>query len=219
LNLTQASDQLQMLLGIDKPSDSFDISGTLNPPQITLTMTDVEQEALAARPDYLAAQQSIRLADANVKLADAGGTADPILGGEYDRSGNDNSAGFQMSIPVRFFDRNQGEKERTRYEAQSSRFGEIAARAQVINDVDRGWSAYQTALTEAQRYNSHYLQEASRVRDNLEYSYRNGGSTLLDYLDALRDYRQTNLDSLNANMQVWLTLHQLSYAAATEMVP
>ena len=109
-------------------------------------MADVEQRALAERPDYRAAQQSLRLAEANVKLAEAYGTTDPTLGGEYDRSGNDNSGGFQVSIPLRIFDRNQGEKERTRYEAQSSRFAEMAARNQVINDVDQAWAAYQTAL-------------------------------------------------------------------------
>jgi cobalt-zinc-cadmium efflux system outer membrane protein len=184
-----------------------------------MTLADVEQRALAERPDYRAAQQSLRLAEANVKLADAYGTTDPTLAGEYDRSGNDNSGGFQVSLPLRIFDRNQGEKERTRYEAQSSRFGEIAARNQVINDVDQAWAAYETATAQSRRYNGHYLAQASRVRDNLEFSYRHGGSTLLDYLDALRDYRQTNLDALNANVQVWLGLHQLSYVAASEMLP
>ncbi len=215
----QSADQLKMLLGIDTPSPAFDITGTLDPPQTTLTVAEVEQRALAERPDYRAAQQSLRLAEANVKLAEAYGTTDPTLGGEYDRSGNDNSGGFQVNIPLRIFDRNQGEKERTRYEAQSSRFAETAARNQVINDVDQAWAAYQTALAQARRYNGRYLGLASRVRDNLEFSYRHGGSTLLDYLDALRDYRQTNLDALNANVQVWLGLHQLSYVAASEMVP
>ena len=76
-----------------------------------------------------------------------------------------------------------------------------------------------TAVAMAKRYHGHYLQEATRVRDNLEFSYRHGGTTLLDYLDALRDYRQINLDALNANTQVWLAIHQLSFAAATEIVP
>src|ERR1700722_4288868 len=219
LNLVHAADQLKMLLGIDTPSPAFDITGTLDPPQTTLTVAEVEQRALAERPDYRAAQQSLRLAEANVKLAEAYGTTDPTLGGEYDRSGNDNSGGFQVNIPLRIFDRNQGEKERTRYEAQSSRFGEIAGRNQVINDVDQAWAGYETATTQSRRYNGHYLAQASRVRDNLEFSYRHGGSTLLDYLDALRDYRQTNLDALNANVQVWLSLHQLSYAAASELLP
>ena len=219
LNLVQSGDQLKMLLGIDTPAPAFDITGTLDPPQITLTMAEVEQRALAERPDYRAAQQSLHLAEANVKLAEAYGTTDPTLAGEYDRSGNDNSGGFQINFPLRIFDRNQGEKARTRYEAQSSRFAEMAARNQVVNDVDQAWAAYQTALTQSQRYNGRYLGLASRVRDNLEFSYRHGGSTLLDYLDALRDYRQTNLDALNANVQVWLGLHQLSYVAASEMVP
>lgn len=219
LNLIQASDQLQLLLGIEKPTETFDITGTLNPPTFATTLPQLEQEALAARPDYQAALQSVRLADANVKMADADGTTDPTIGGEYDRSGTYNSAGFQVSIPLRLFDRNQGEKERTRYEAQSSRFAETAARNQVVNDVDQAWAAYDAALNEAKRYHGHYLDEAVHVRDNLEYSYRHGGTTLLDYLDALRDYRQINLDALNADQQVWLAVHQLSFAAATEIVP
>lgn len=219
LNLTQSSDQLQLLLGIEKPTDTFDITGTLDPPTITAPLSQIEQEALQSRPDYLAAQQSVRLADANIKLADANGTTDPSIGGEYERSATYNTAGFQVSIPLRIFDRNQGEKERTRYEAQSSHFAETAARNQVVNDVDQAWAAYEAAMALAKRYHGHYLDEATHVRDNLEFSYRHGGTTLLDYLDALRDYRQTNLDALNANTQVWLAVHQLSFAAATEIVP
>jgi len=219
LDLVQASDTLQLLMGIDKPSPAFEITGQVEPPELATTMEQVEQEALAARPDYLAARQSVTVADANVKLAEAEGTTDPTVGGEYERTASYNSAGFQVSIPLRIFDRNQGEKERTRFEAQSSRFAEIAARNQVLNDVDQAWAAYDAALDLAKRYNSHYIDEAQRVRDNLEFSYRRGGSTLLDYLDALRDYRQVNLNALTANQQVWLSLHQLSFAAATEIVP
>jgi cobalt-zinc-cadmium efflux system outer membrane protein len=219
LNLTQASDQLQLLLGIQKPTDTFDITGPLLPPDLATTLAQLEQDALSARPDYRAAVQSVTLADANIKMADSDGTTDPTLGAEYERVGVYNSAGFQVSIPLRIFDRNQGEKQRTRYEAQSSRFTEIAARNQVVNDVDQAWAGYQTAVSQASRYHGHYLDEATHVRDNLEYSYRHGGTTLLDYLDALRDYRQINLDALNADQQVWLSIHQLSFAAATEILP
>ena len=219
LDLIQASDQLQLLLGIAKPTKTFDITGTLDPPVLIQTMEQIEQSALAARPDYQAAVQSVRVADAGVHLADAEGTTDPTIGGEYERAGTYNSAGFQISIPLRVFDRNQGEKERTRYEAQASRFAETAARNQVINDVDQAWAAYEAAIDMAGRYNSHYVAESQRVRENLEYSYRHGGATLLDYLDALRDYRQINLDALTANQQVWLSIHQLSFAAATEVLP
>jgi cobalt-zinc-cadmium efflux system outer membrane protein len=219
LNLVQASDSLQLLMGVERPSPNFDIAGSLESPSLTTSLAQIEPDALAARPDYQAARESVTLADDNVKLADAEGTTDPTLGAEYERLGVFNSAGFQISIPVRIFDRNQGEKQRTRYEAQSSRFAATEARNQVLNDVDQAWAAYLAALEVAKRYNNHYLAESERVRANLEFSYRHGGATLLDYLDALRDYRQIHLDALAANQQVWLSLHQLSFAAATEIVP
>jgi cobalt-zinc-cadmium efflux system outer membrane protein len=219
VNLVQNSDQLQQLLGVENPSRSFAIAGTLDPPQLTLSLPDLESKALAARPDYLAAQRTIQVADANVKLADANGTADPTLDAGYNRSGTYNSFGFNVSIPLRIFDRNQGEKQATRFTAQSDRFSEIAARNQVLSDVDQAWAAYRAAQTLAERYNKHYLQEAGTILNNLEFGYRHGSYTLLDYLNALHDDRQTNLDALNANAQVWLSIHQLSNATATEILP
>ena len=111
MNLVQASDQLQTLMGIVQPSRTFDIAGDLVPPAVSTNLTDLEQKALAARPDYQAAQAAVRVADANVKLAYANGTTDPTLEGEYDRVGTYNSAGFSVNIPLRIFDRNQGNKD------------------------------------------------------------------------------------------------------------
>lgn len=219
LDLEQASDALQLLMGIERPEAGFDVVGQIEPPTLATTLDQARQEALENRPDYLAAQQSVMLADANARMAGANATTDPTLGAEYERVGVFNSAGFQVSIPLRIFDRNQGEKERTRYEARSARFAETAARNQVENDVDQAWAAYGAALELAKRYNSHYVAESERVRANLEFSYRHGGATLLDYLDALRDYRQIHLDALAADQQVWLSIHQLSFAAATEIIP
>ncbi len=219
VNLIQNSDQLQQLLGMERPSRTFSIDGTLDVPDLTLSLPELEQKALAARPDYLAAQHQIEAADAQVRLADANGTADPTLDGSYDRSGTYNSAGFGISIPLRIFDRNQGEKQSTRFTAQAEHFSELAARNQVLSDVDQAWVSYEAAQSLARRYNTHYLQEAGHVLKNLEFGYRQGSSTLLDYLSALHDYRQTNLNALNADAQIWLSIHQLSFATATEILP
>ncbi|HWZ12923.1 MAG TPA: TolC family protein, partial [Acidobacteriaceae bacterium] len=101
LNVQQASAQLQLLFGVDRPAKTLDIVGTLDLPVIPLTMDEAEAKALAARPDYLAAQQSVRLAQANAKFAIAGGTVDPTLASEYERSGIDNTFGVSISIPLR----------------------------------------------------------------------------------------------------------------------
>ncbi|MBS1822099.1 MAG: TolC family protein [Acidobacteria bacterium] len=219
LNMQQTSAQLQLLFGIERPSPGFDITGTLEPPALPLTQTEAEDKGLASRPDYLAARQALTAAEANSRLAIAGGTTDPTLSGEYERNGADNTYGLSVQFPLRIFDRNQGEKSRTRYEVESSRQAVTAARNQVVSDVDIAWMGFETAQRLAERYNGHYLDEAGRVRDNLQFSYRNGNSTLLDYLSALRDYRAVRLSSLNANAQVWLALHQLSFATATDILP
>jgi outer membrane protein, heavy metal efflux system len=219
MNLGQARDQLQTLLGYDQPRPGFEITGDLVPPPLSATLTDLEQKALAARPDYQAASAAVRIADANVKLAYANGTTDPTLEGEYDRSGTFNSAGFSVNIPLRIFDRNQGNKDTSKYLAQGSRFSEIAARNQVYSDVDQAWIGYTTSKVLSDRYNGHYLAEAKDVLSIAEFAYRQGGLALIDYLSAVQDQRTVTLNALNSYAQTWLAIHQLSFASATDVVP
>jgi outer membrane protein, heavy metal efflux system len=219
MNLVQASDQLQTLLGIGQPSRSFDVSGDLMPPPLSATLPDLEQKALTARPDYQAAQAAVRVADANVKMAYANGTTDPTLEGEYDRSGAYNSFGFSVSIPLRIFDRNQGNKDTSKYLAQASRFGQVAAQNQVYSDVDQAWIQYTTSKVLSDRYNGHYLAESKDVLSIAQFAYERGGIALLDYLSALQDDRTTALNGLNSYAQTWLAIHQLSFASASEVVP
>jgi outer membrane protein, heavy metal efflux system len=218
-NAQQASIQLQMLLGYDKARPDFDVIGDIVPPKIGATMEDLEQKALLARPDYRAAHIGVAVADANVKLAYANGTADPTLEADYDRNGNDNSVGFSLNIPLRIFDRNQGNKETSKYTAQSNRFAEIAARNLVFSDVDQAWAGYVNAKVLSDRYNGHYLDEAKDILDISKFSYEHGGLALIDYLDALRESRSVQSDALNAYAQTWMSIHQMSFAAATEIIP
>jgi cobalt-zinc-cadmium efflux system outer membrane protein len=218
-NAQQASIQLQVLLGYDKARPDFDVIGDVVPPPLADTIDDLEQKALAARPDYHAAHMGVAVADANVKLAYANGTTDPTLEADYDRNGPDNSFGFSVSIPLRLSDRNQGNKETSKYLAQASRFTELATRNQVISDVDQAWSAYSNAKVLSDRYNGHYLDEAKDVLDISQFSYEHGGLALIDYLDALRESRSVTSDALNAYSQTWMAIHQLSFVTATDMIP
>lgn len=218
-NLAQASYQLQTLAGYANPDDNFDIRGDLIPPDVNDTLASLEQKALNARPDYLAAQSAVRVAEANVKLAYANGTTDPTLEGEYDRSGIQNSAGFSVNIPLRLFDRNQGNKETSKYLASASQFTVTAAQNQVRSDVAQAWIGYKTAKELADRYNLHYLEESKQVLDISQFAYEHGGIALIDYLDAVRDSRTVATNGLNAYAQTWLAIYQLSFASATPVIP
>jgi cobalt-zinc-cadmium efflux system outer membrane protein len=219
ISLRQSSDELQTLIGVENPKRDFDILGSIVPPEVALDLATLDAKALAARPDYQAAIAGVAVADANVKLAYANGTADPTLEGEYDRSGTYNSAGFNLNIPIRIFDRNQGNKKTSEYAAAGSRFTVIAAKNQVLSDVDQAWINYTQSKALADRYTLHYLDEAADVLGIAQFAYDHGGIALIDYLDALRDSRSTTAAALAAYENTWLAIHQLSYAAATEMVP
>ncbi len=132
---------------------------------------------------------------------------------------SDNSAGFSINIPLRIFDRNQGNKDTSKYLAQASRFGQVAAQNQVYSDVDQAWIQYTTSKVLSDRYNGHYLAEAKDVLSIAQFAYEHGGIALLDYLSALQDDRTTSLNALNSYAQTWMAIHQLSFASATEVVP
>ncbi|CAN5581261.1 TolC family protein [soil metagenome] len=219
INVQQASYQLQTLAGVAQPSDTFDVVGDVVPPTVNETLASLEQKALDSRPDYQAAAAAVRVADANVRLTSANGLADPTLEGEYDRSGTYNSAGFSISIPLRIFDRNQGNKETARYQAQTVRFAQTAALNQLNSDVAQAWVAYRVAKGLSDRYHEHYLDESKDVLSIAQFAYDHGGLALIDYLDALRQSRSTTSNALSSYAQTWMAIHQMSLATATEIAP
>jgi cobalt-zinc-cadmium efflux system outer membrane protein len=217
--LRQASDQLQTLMGVETPSTDFDILGDVVPPIVTQTQASLLQTALDKRPDYAAAKFGIAAAEANQKLTYANGTTDPTLEGEFDRSGTENSAGFSVNIPLRIFDRNQGNKKTAEFQTESSKFTAAAAHNQVISDVDQAWVNYEQSKRLSDRYTQHYLDETTDVLSIAQFAFEHGGIALIDYLDAVRDTRTINAAAISAYQQTWIAIHQLSAASATELIP
>ena len=219
INVLQASDQLQTFIGNDTPKPDFDIIGDIIPPVLAQTEQELIEQALARRPDYAAARAGVTAAEANARLAVANGTSDPTLEGEFDKSGYYNSFGFNINLPIRIFDRNQGNKESARLQAGASRFTQVAARNQVTSDVDQAWVGYTRARALSDRFGQHYLDESADVLTISRFAYEHGGLALIDYLDALREARATTSDALNAYSTTWQSIHALSSASATELIP
>ncbi len=219
LALDQARVQLESLLGFADLPEQFDIQGELTAPELNLSLEELLQRAITNRPDYLAARDTVNKAEADVRLAYANGTTDIAVGSEYKRNGPDNTIGFTVSMPLRIFDRNQGEKLRTRRELEASKANELAVRTTVRADVAQAYKAYQTALARAQLYSKDYLERARRIRDRVGFSYRHGAASLLEYLDAVRTYRDTELAWRSAYAQATTAVHQLSFVTATELWP
>jgi cobalt-zinc-cadmium efflux system outer membrane protein len=225
VNLRTAKIQLQMLLDDRTPVEKFDVTGPFDFSEDLKPLDDFRQIALDARPDLQASLQTIQQSETNHKLAMANGSTDPTFGGwyTYNSSNNNPSAiqtlGASVSIPLRIFDRNQGEKQRTLIDVDKSKQTSEATRAQVFGDVDSAYAAVESNIALLKPYKARYKDQATRVRDTVTYAYQHGGASLIDMLSAQSDYRLVQLSYLQLVGAYLNAAGQLNLAVGREVLP
>jgi cobalt-zinc-cadmium efflux system outer membrane protein len=207
--LETAKIALRTATGSDGLAASFDVEGSLEFRDVVLDREALVQQALASRPDLRAATTDQDRAKADHALAQANAWWDITPQLEYQRIGPDNTVGFAISLPLRIFDRNQGEIARTRSEMARVAAVRRTTELQVINDVNSDFTTYQVQRQRVQMLRDTYLPKAQDARDTVEYAYRRGGQSLLDFLDAQRAYRETALAHLQALGAYWGAIYQL----------
>src|SRR5262249_41778150 len=200
------------LVGAGVLADQLEVVGELTFRDVSLTREDLYRLAVMNRPDLRAAQAAFEKAQADVNLARANAWWDvtPLL--EYQRIQNDNTFGFGISLPIRVFDRNQGEIARTKAEVQRSSAMSRAVGIQALAEVDTARSVATTEREKVRRLREIYLPKAAQARDTVEFAYRRGGLSLLDFLDAQRTYRETALEKLRALGNYSSAVYQLESA-------
>ena len=219
VNLRTAKIQLLMLLNDRTPIDQFDLVGTFDFNSQTPSLDDVRQAALAARPDLRAAMQSVDKARTDHKLAIANGSTDPTVSFDVGRNPPiDAYFGVSVSIPLRVFDRNQGEKRRTELDIDRNQKLLDAAQAQVFSDVDSAYETLRSNVVLLEPYKQKYLAQAVKVRDTVAFAYQHGGASLLDFLNAQSDYRSVQLNYVNLVGSYLTAASQLNLAVGREVV-
>ena len=223
-NLRTAKIQLLMLLNERTPVEQFDVTGTFDFRENLTGLEELRTSALATRPDLQAAIKSVEMARANHQLAIANGRTDLTFSGWWTHNGSFNNPqaintiGAGISFPLRIFDKNQGEKARTEVDIRRNQRLEEATRAQVFNDVDSAYVTINNNLALLRPYKSTYLALASRVRDNVSFSYQHGGASLLDFLNAQNDYRTVQLNYVNLVGAYLTAASQLNLAVGKEVI-
>lgn len=219
VNLRTAKIQVLALLNDRTPVDRFDVTGPFDFIDRLLPL-DEFRNAAAARPDLKVALDTLELAKANHRLAVANGSTDPTFTVDFARNPPIPAYfGISISIPIRIFDRNQGEKARTQVEIGRSEHAREAAQAQVFADVDSAYFTLLSALNLLRPYRDKYLKLAEDTRNRIAFSYQNGGASLLDYLDAQKAYRDTRLAYLNLIGAYLSAAAQMNMAVGREVIP
>ena len=220
VNLRTAKIQLLTLLNDRRPVEQFDVSGRFDFGELLLSRDEFRRIALDTRPDLRAAVQAVDKAKTDHKLAVANGSTDPTLGFDVGRNPPiDQYIGVGVSVPLRIFDRNQGEKLRTQLDITRNERLRDAAEAQVFSDVDSGYATLNSTVILLQPYKAKYLQQSVRVRDTIFFSYQHGGASLLDFLNAESEYRAVQLNYVNLVGSYLTAAAQLNLAVGREVIP
>ena len=224
VNLRTAKIQLLQLLNDRTPVDQFDVAGPFDFGEQLQSLDDYRKVALDARPDLRAALESVDKAKTDHKLAIANGSTDPTFATWYTHNSSNNNPfgtdtlGVSVSIPLRTFDRNQGEKLRTKIDIDRNERLRAATEAQVFGDVDSAYAQLNSTLTLLRPYRAKYLQQAVRVRDTVYFSYQHGGASLLDFLNAESEYRSVQLNYVNLVGTYLTAASQMNLAVGREVI-
>jgi outer membrane protein, heavy metal efflux system len=215
----QALSDLRQLLGYESVSQDYDVAGPFEYQPVKGNLEDLQLKALQNRPDLRAAQQGVIAANSQLVLQKANGKQDVTVQGNYSHVNGINAATFYGSIPLPIFNRNQGEIARARFAVTQAQELEKATNGQALTDVYDAYQGLRTNDKVVSLYISTYLDVATRSRDISEYSYRHGGTSLLNFLDAERNYRATQLAYRQALASYLLALEQLRQAVGTRALP
>jgi cobalt-zinc-cadmium efflux system outer membrane protein len=215
----QALSDLRHLLGYESVSPDYDVAGPFDYVPLQAKLEDLQAKALATRPDLRAAVQGVTAANSQYELAKADGKRDVTGQINYTHVADLSTASLFGQVQLPIFDRNQGEIARTRVAITQAQEQQKAASEQVMTDVEDAYEGLRTNDQVVQLYRSGYLDEAQQDRDISQYAYQRGAASLLDYLDAERSYRATQLAYRQSLAAYLLALEQLRQAVGTRSLP
>ena len=211
----QALSDLRQLLGYESIGPDYDVAGSFDYLPMKGNLEDFQAKALQDRPDLRAARLGLTAANSQLELQKAIGKRDVTGQASYTHLGylNDVSLFGQIQLPI--FDRNQGEIARAGFAITQAQEQQLFASGQVLTDVRDAFESLRANDQIVGLYRSGYLDEAQQSRDISEYAYRHGAASLLDFLDAERSYRSTQLGYRQALASYLLALEQLREAVGT----
>jgi cobalt-zinc-cadmium efflux system outer membrane protein len=223
--LETAKIQVLMLLNDRTPANQFDVTGPFDFSDQIPSPAELRRIALETRPDLKAATQAVDKAKTDHKLAVSNGSTDPTYSVWYTYNPSFNNPydkqtiGVSVNIPLRIFDRNQGEKLRTLLDIGLNERQRDAAESQVFSDVDTAYANVESNIILLRPYKAKYLAQAVRVRDTVTYSYQRGAASLLDFLNAESDYRSVQINYLTLIGAYLTAVAQLNEAVGREAIP
>ncbi len=219
LSKAQSLSDLRQQLGYESVAGEYDISSSLEYLPVALTIEELQAKALGNRPDLRAALLGVNSANSQYELAKANGKQDVTVSTNYSHVNGISALTFSVSVPLPIFDRNQGNIGQTHFAVSQAQELRKAANEQVLTDVRDAYEGLKSSERIVKIYVSGALEDARKSREISEYAYRRGAIALLDFLNAERNYRTTELAYRQAVAAYATSLEQVRQAVGTRNLP
>ncbi|APR99359.1 TolC family protein [Pajaroellobacter abortibovis] len=125
------------------------------------------------------------------------------------------AAVVSTSIPV-FYQR-QGEIERAAAGLQAQAIEQAKNHAQIVWEVHAALVAFRAFYERMERMRSEMIPCAKTARDRVEMQYKQRAVSLIDVLDAQRQYIKTHFQYLEDVQACWSAMHQIEYVVGIEL--
>jgi cobalt-zinc-cadmium efflux system outer membrane protein len=215
----QALSDLRQQLGYESVPADYDITGPFEYRPLALSLPDLQAKGVVNRPDLREAVQGVTAARSGYQLAKANGKQDVTVSLNYSHVNGISAVTGLVSIPLPIFNRNQGEIARTGSVITQAQEQQRFVSGQVYTDVKDAWQAVQSNERVVKIYESGTLDAAKRSLDISDYAYHHGAIPLLDFLNAERNYRATQLGWRQAVAAYLAALEQLRQAIGSRSLP
>ncbi|HYM20481.1 MAG TPA: TolC family protein [Candidatus Kapabacteria bacterium] len=169
--------------------------------------------AAESRTDILVLRKSEEAATAQVELAKSLAAIDLTVSLDAIRQQEVTFWGASLTLPLPIFDRHQGDIQKAEALSSEAALQTEAALVQLHSDLTTALTDAETKRESLKRLVTNILSKSQSVRQSVEYAYRRGGTSLVDFLDAARtenELRALYVDALGAYAKSLITLDYLT---------
>jgi len=186
----------------------------------SLSKEELITKALQQRPDLQGDKLRAEQADRQLELARRLKYPDVTVTAGYARDPSNNAlnSGFVgVSVPLPLFYQYKGESDKAAVNLNQSRLAAEQTELGIRSDIVSALAAWNSTNKIVQRFNEGLLDDALAVRDSSELAYSKGATSVLDFIEAQRSYKNVMHDYYAAEINRANAYYDLEKSLGVEL--
>lgn len=185
-----------------------------------LNPATLAEQAKTSRADYLVNQYTLDQNNSNLKLQQALAKPDVTIGTSYDQNSSytRHVIGLQISAPLPFFNRNQGNIKSAKLAAQSQEYVVQNSEMQVKNEVYSAVQQYNLSQQLLNKTEVDFYDKYDQIFAAMMKSFQQRQISLPEFIDFFDSYKETKVKILELQYNLQKSIADLNYAVGSTVI-